>query len=1086
MADNQYSTWPAILKSMGITARFADDQPPIGTYLNMNNVEELEETTMISRLGSTIVNKTGTTVNALAGPAHSLARLVNTTTGTTYRYAGGGTDLYRRTGDTPGPYTMIASSLSGEEWSAVVYRPTLSSFPYIFFADSAKMLKDNGSTTSQQGIFQPYTPVQAQAQAPQLIVLDTFENSTGTYTIVAGTGAATDSRVSTTLTAAITTPGVQLATVASMTNIVPFQLLVINRGGGSQETVLVLSVPYDNAGFYADFTKTHTSGTTVTENYLSISVAASTTATVTSTTGPFNLSVFPNGTLTQGADYIAIFLNVGNPNNISQINLSLDVGDGSFTQDYYTKVILPSIYQDAITQTEDQTTLITQIIYNQAIGVYTQGAASGYQLTTGNNQWTAVLVQMSDFQTVGNAGLDNPGFTMADINAWQVQIVTNTNGSTTIGMDGLICFGGSGPDSFGGVAYDWLYTYYNINTGLESNPCMFMANPQPPQFTYQIIPRRQPVLLTLQPSLDPQVTHFRIYRRGGTLASNFFRVDQIPISQPIYTDQASDEEIEAATEISFTNDVPVTSTLPVPVNSILTIPLTPAGTGELLFVYPLSISNVYPHQQVTIGSDIDPYQETVIVEEVGGDFFTAFIQNAHGINVPITAEAFYGQPCNIAAIAYNCQWLAGDPSNPQYLYYSNAFSPESFSSANYIEVGSPDDPIIAIVPFLGSLYVGTRSTWYGISPSQQSGQAPTVYPTTAVHGIAGSHGWVTTENEIWHQAVDGIRAFAGGSAAYKSQYIEFLFQSYVPGETPIEEANPNLLNQTVMAYWNSLVFIAYTGMDGNRYRLIYATNYNRFRNDSIPAISMFLEKDTNTLLYGTEDGVVHQDRVGTYDEVNVAGQVVNTPLALNLQTPYLDQGAPKVQKQYNELTIDCLTNGVVVTPTLLFNDGEESLTLATFSTTSRQKVNLNINAGLGEQAYRVSLQLTAESLEQVIFYQVAIRGVMLAETRQSFDSYLIEQGTSESKLTKQMYADYTSTAALNFSVYYDQSITVGYSFTLPAAPERISTRVRFPAVKYRLIRVVATSTADFQMWSCTLETKPIVTGKGYLKMPLGA
>lgn len=1085
MSDPAYQTWPAILQSKGIWARSSDDTVPAGAWLNMDNVEELEENTMISRLGSTIINKTGTTVNPLGGPVHSLSRLVNATSNSTWRYAGAGTGLYRRSGDAPGAYTVIASGLSGAQWSANPYRPTLSSYPYLFIADSAQMLKDNGTVTQQQGIFQPNTPVQALALNPQLIVLDTFENSTGSYSIVNASGAATTTRVSTTLTAAIGTTGVQKAVPASMTNIVPFQLLVIDRGGPQQETVLVLDIPYDNSGFFADFTKTHTIGATVTENYLSASVAASTTATV-SKTGAFNLSTFPNGTLSQGADYIGMYLNIGAPENIEQIRILLDVGDGSFTEDYFYKLVVPSIYQDSITQTQDANTLITQIIYDQAIGVYTSGAASGYQLVSGENQWTKVLVQMSDFQTVGNAGLNSPGFTMASINAFRIEVVTNVNGGSTIGLDGLIAFGGYGPDSFAGVAYDWLYTYYNADTGLESNPCMFMSNPMPPQFTYQVIPRRQPVQLSLVPSTDAQVTNIRVYRRGGTLASNFFRVDQIAPNSTTYIDQSSDAEIEAADTISFTNDVPVTSTLPVPVIQTLQVPLNPTGTGELLFVNVTSNTNITPHQQVTIGADNDPYQEIVIVESViAFDSFTAFVQNAHAVGAPVTAEAAYGQPCNIAAVAYNRQWLAGDPNNPHYLYYSNTFSPESFSAAGNIEVGTPDDPIIAIVPFLGSLYVGTRSTWYGISPSQQEGQQPTVYPTTAVHGISGSHGWVTTENEIWHQAVDGIRAFAGGSAVYKSQNIEFLFQPYVPGETPIEQANPSLLNQSVFAYWNNIVFLAYTGLDGNRYRLAYHTQYQRVRNDSVPAVSMFLERDTNTLLYGDTNGVIHQDRVGTFDEENVGGVVTDTPIALDLQTPYLDQGSPAAQKNYQNLTVDTNTNGETITATLLYNDGEQTEVVGTFSTANRQKVNLNLNSGLGEQGYRVSLQLTGDTLSQVIFYQVAIRGTVLAETRQSFDTYWSTFGTDASKLMKDGYFDYNATAPLSGQIFYDQNEVPEFTFTLPASVPRIVTRVRFPAVKFRLARLVITSTADFQLWPGSfLRAKAILTAIGYNQIPL--
>lgn len=122
MPDSYYQTLPATFKSRGIAARYTDDTLPEGTYLNLDNVEELEENALVSRLGSTIINKTGTAVNALPAPVHSLSRLASYS-GSAWRYAGAGTSLYRRTGNTAGPYTSIATGLSGDPWSSVSYRP---------------------------------------------------------------------------------------------------------------------------------------------------------------------------------------------------------------------------------------------------------------------------------------------------------------------------------------------------------------------------------------------------------------------------------------------------------------------------------------------------------------------------------------------------------------------------------------------------------------------------------------------------------------------------------------------------------------------------------------------------------------------------------------------------------------------------------------------------------------------------------------------------------------------------------------------------------------------------------------------------
>lgn len=1075
MADSAYKTFPATFQSKGITARYSDDTLPPGTYLNMDNIEELAENAVASRLGSIIINRTGNTINALPEPVHSVAKL-SSYAPSVWRYAGSGANIYRRAGNTQGAYANFASGLSGDPWSWGVYRPNLSSFPYIFFADSFLMLKDNGTVGPQQwGIFQPSEPVQALKGSPDLIILDQFNGTTGDYTFSDYTSPSIGTRSTAALTAAVAV-GLENAQVNNTTNVGEFTIL--NIGGANPETVLSFDI--ETTQFTATFTHTHAIGDSVTSSYLTGAVASNTTATVTRS-GSYNLGTFPGGTATQGADYIGIFLNVDQPNNISQIQVLFDVGDGSFTENYFYKVISPSQYQSSVSGTVTPAQAVFQEVFNETIGTYQAGVINPTQLQTGDNIWSPLLIQLTDFVGVGNADFySTTGYTFADINAFQIQIVTNTNGGVNVGISDLICFGGAGPDSFAGVSYDWLYTYYNAATGLESNPCMSMANVNPPTQTFYITPRRQPVTLTLLPSTDSQVTNIRIYRRGGTLASNYYRVDQIAANSTTYVDIQADDDIESSDTISFVNDVPVTSTLPVPVSTLLETSIVTAN--QVITFAVLSGTNISIHQQLTIGADTDLAQEIVIVQNVAGNNVTAWVQNPHGIGEPITAEAIYGQPCNLMAIAYSAAWLAGDPNNPHYLYYSTNFNPEAFGSPNYIEVGTPDDPITAIVPFQGTLYVASREHWYTIAPSQQTGAAPTVYPTSAVHGVVAPHGWVATENEIWHQAIDGIRTFAGGASVYRTQEIEFLFQNN--GVTPIVEADPSELQNTTMTYWNNIVFVAYTGTDGARHRINYHTIYKRWRNDDVPAMATYTEPDINALIYGDGSGLIHQDRIGSYDEIDNGGTLATGAIGLNLQTAYLDQGAPKNQKNYNELTIDANTGGSSLTATLLFNDGQISLPIGTFSSTEREKINLNVNAGDGQQAYRASLQITGATTATAILYQADIRGVVLAETRQSFDTYWLKQGTDESKLCKQGYFEYTAAADLSFSIYYDLNPTAGFTFTLPAST-RISTRVRFPAVKYRLMRVVATSDEDFQIWNDSkLEVKPVGTGKGYQSMDL--
>lgn len=1073
MPDASYSPIAATLKSRGIAARYTDDTLPQGTYLNLDNVEELTENSLSARLGKIIVNATGTTPNSLGSFVHTISKLQGF--GGTWRYGGAGTRLFRRTGNTPGAYTSISTLFSGQPWSASLYRPNLSSYPYLFFADLLQMVKDNGSFASPQqwGIFQPDTPVRAQVLSPQYLLVNNF--SGGGLSFANTTSHSTASRVSTTTTSAIVI-GINTVSLADVTNVSQYELLTVGA-----ETVLVMQVT--ESGFIAKFAAAHSIGSAVTDSYTSATVAANTTATITLSGLALSLMLFLDGTITQGADYIAAGLFLDNPNNLQEVRIMFDVSDGSFTKDYFYKVVAPAGIQESVDGTVDPTQAVADQVYASTLGLYGQGALGAEQLASGSNNWTQFMSQISDFVGVGSADFNDPNFNWANINAVRIQIVTNNNGAVTVGVNDMVAVGGAGPDSFGGVAYDWLYTYYNAVTGHESNPCMFMADNtlgiNPPYNTTKLLPRRAPVQLTIVPSTDLQVTNTRIYRRGGTLSATFLRVDQIAASATSYIDKAADQDIESAAPISFLQDVPVTSTLPVPVNTALTATFTPPLGGALTVIAVADATNISVHQQVTIGGILDQNQEIVIVRSVNlaGNTFTAWIQNPHPTGTPVTAEAVYGQPVQLCEQAYNMMWFAGDVNNPHFLYYSTAFDPEAVGSGNSIEVGNPGDPITAIVNFNGTLFVSTRKRWWAIAPGTQGG-TPTPYPTSAAHGVIAPFAWVKTETEIWFRAVDGIRSFAGGGTTYRSQEIEFIFQgsTQTPVPTPIALADPNDLSGSTMCYWNNIVYFSYMGVDGFRHRLGYHTIYQRWRNDDIPARTLFVEEDTNALLVGQSDGFICQDRIG-FSDFQPTTPITPLPIPINIQTAYNDAGNPKVQKNYNEITIDADTGGQQLTVTLLLDDGQQTLPIGSFSTSSRQKINLNINDGDGVVGYRASLKITGNISQKITIYQVDIKAVALPDSRQSMDTYFLDFGIADSKIMKQMYVKYNSSQPINVDLYYDGVLY--FTFTIPAS-SLVSTRFRLPALKFRIFRMVMESTDDFMIWpDSKFEVKPVCATKGY-------
>ena len=1101
MPDLQYKPTPFVFNSRGIIARFVEDNAPSPeAVLNAENCEELAEGAWSQRLGSIILNSDGViggNVYPLSAGVVSLFRLGGLG-GNEWRYAvcSDGT-LWRRSSLSPGAFNKISSSMSGNPVFASSYSTSYASTPYIVIADQNGVIKDNGSLSSPQraGIFPPQFPATAQAQAPSLsVILDGYLGSASDYSYSGVSGGSIGSFVSTSLSSGVSSTGIQSVTVADPKQPSLFQYLTVDTGD-NEENVLVLRVT--STGFTANFQKTHASGVPVSCNSISVSVPASTTATI-SKSFPGGI-IPPSETVSDNqSDYIGLALYVGDPQQVQSITLKFDCGDGSFQSDYFYKVIAQGPLQNLIetatsSSSTDVETALTDAVLSESMNLYGNSAGSIAVLNTGDNVWTSLLVQLSDFAGSGRASYSDPAYNWSNVNGYQLTIVMNDTSSTTIQMSSLVLFGNSGPDTLGGVAYDYLWTFFDEVDGTESNPCVMMSDQNPPNETMRVYPRRQPVLVSFNTTTygplgqdqDAQITHARVYRRGGTLGDAFRLLDKVPITISTggvfqYLDTTSDADLASSDILSFTNDVPVTSSLPYPVNTTLVSAIT--TPGQVVTITPESMQNISVRQVVTIGSPtaIENNFELATVLSVSSSSFTAYVQNAHSASESVQATASVGQPVSMIAQAYGAYWYAGDTNNPNYLYRSAAQNPQYVGAASYIAVSTPDDTITGIININGGLYVSTeKSGWWTVSAGQGG---TTVYPTRSKYGSVSTQGVTVTEKAGFYQAVDGIRAFNGGESEYLTQNQEFIFQGI--GKTPIPQVDPSKISKTTASFWNSMVFFAYIALDGIRRRLIYHQKYGRWRNDDVDAQSMSIETDTSTLLYGDTSGLIHVDRQDLgYDQVNQGGVVEQGPISINLQTPYLNQGAPANQKNYQNLQIDCDTQGQPLTLTLWFDDGSYSIVVGQATPNGRQKVNFPINQGDGQSAYKISLQLTGEFTKRIYIYQASIEHLVLPMTRKSFDTYDLNLGGSDSKFARDAFFQYSASQPITVNVYYDSSATPGYTFTLPAAGGiRNPMRFRLPAVSFRTIRFIGNSAGDFRLWSdCCLWYKFQCQGRGYSK-----
>ncbi len=875
-------------------------------------------------------------------------------------------------------------------------------------------------------------------------------------------------------------------------------------------TFVIVSVPSGTTFTYSQTAGDATSGNGTAEKRDTIknlslkgNVAASTEATVSKSVA-LDLSDI-GGKEVDEDDEIHLFIKVSNPARIEEIRILFDVGDGSFDEDYYWKAVAPSEFQPAVDREKTARDAMFDRVFDRAGGGIDfrdriadridrlgRGNALAFgdllpiddeslralrsaELFAGLNRWSRISVKQKEFVKVGLA--DEIGHTWKNVGAWRIIIKTTSKGSITAALDDFYLVGADdGLDVFAGSPYDYRYTYYNINTGAESSPSRTIIEDN------FVKPRRQPVKTTWTPSTDGQVTHVRTYRRGGLLPSNYLLVAEKPNSDGSVVDDKPDRLIALAKILELDNDPPVTSTLQTPVDTTLGTVVTAGSTQT---VTPASMTDIFPNQRVVIDDGKD--EEVVVVQSTTGTTFDAFFQNAHGATTRVQATTRIGKPMHLAAIGFDRAWLAGDPDNPHYLYYSKKFRPETFAPQNFIEIGTPKDPIMAVVDFRGQIFVFTLARIYRVlSPGSV---VPVAFPTSSRHGLFASFGWILAEGEIWYVGYDGIYRFAGGNSTYMSEPIEWLFSEQALG--PVVPMDLAKIGDTVMAYDKNEVFIAYTDTGSVRRRVMWHTVYGRWRNDSLNAESLLFEDDSFKLILGKADGNIFRDRSNNaHDNVGFAASIgLVEVIAIDLRAPSLDHGLPKNEKIYNELTLDINAGGNTLTVDLLFDNGNTVVNVGTVATSSRQQVQFNINAGKGQKSRDVSLRLTGNvQTNPMAIYEAHIRAWVEAELRRSWDTYWSKYGTDMFKLLKQAWFEYSSSADINVDVFVEGKSTAEFSFTLPNSNGlRAALRVRFPATKAKLFRWIGTSAQDFQFYEEThAEVKLSTTDKGYVQVKLAA
>jgi hypothetical protein len=632
---------------------------------------------------------------------------------------------------------------------------------------------------------------------------------------------------------------------------------------------------------------------------------------------------------TQNEDYMHVSLSLDHPEWITEIHVTAIMDTSN--EDYFYYVLRPGDFQPSITGLGGVTTqqaniqsqldaLSSQIAgtgVSEGIGenisqpaypapeVPATSAPASQQLSLGTGPaWNEILFKINDMTRVGT----NPSLTWNNIAKLGIYFFVD-GGIVTAQFGGWWVGGGYGPDcnfnSFGNQAppVQWRYRYRNSKTGAHSTVSPETLNGE--------ILRRQAMLLTPARSPDPQVDLIDWERRGGT-NPDWHYVGTQQAASGTYMDVTT----ESAAKIA--DPLEVTSYQPWPVTDV-----PHQGTALVTGTSVVWQSGDQFNLRWLRGTEII----------IGGNTYSlyapatsaTFLQLAENVVPPAGSFTFQipeatieGQPLYAAWLdeANNRILACGDPLNPGLLYFSDNDNPDGASDSGYIEVTTPNEPLLNGFYNEGSNYVFTSSGMFRVESTPGSVNPYAAYRLSGVEGMAGPWAFDAERRWAFWWGPDGIYSYQFGPAAEnmtaKDLYPLFPHagqqgQQNIPGVAVsiggqvLYPPNYSVTGRMRIAYGESFVYATYQNSAGGVETLVYSLNAGGWRKDTYtPNVTHFsLEKGipNPATLVGGMDGNLYLVASGSGPD---AGGSVDWVVL----TPAVDGGDTRALKQWGDLLLD--------------------------------------------------------------------------------------------------------------------------------------------------------------------------------------
>lgn len=292
-------------------------------------------------------------------------------------------------------------------------------------------------------------------------------------------------------------------------------------------------------------------------------------------------------------------------------------------------------------------------------------------------------------------------------------------------------------------------------------------------------------------------------------------------------------------------------------------------------------------------------------------------------------------------------------SNGNSLFWSDVENNYSYPAVNQLPVGD-STPISGLIEKWGCLIIVKTGAIYILSGTDESNF--TLVQTDSVVGTDQSFTLCSIPNGVLFGNSQGIYVFNGAVSTKYAPKLNLLFRNETRnGITAIEVTNKAVTANYCAAASADYFYFACAAKGTTSNNLLFVLNLTngQITTRSIDVLSLTADNTSGFVYAGLANGQIVQ----LDDYTNSADS--QGALSWIYQSGYTDCGARGSNLTIWSFEFYGNTGGLSVTPTISYDGGNRSETLASFSTTSNQRVQRKFSDSNSRKAQSVSIQLVS-------------------------------------------------------------------------------------------------------------------------------